>query len=148
MKLYAFRDEIPSNKKVALGPLVFTMDDNKILSPQPTDDQVVQLGLSAFLTLVEVDATEVAQPEPAPEPPPFTGRVEVAQTAPNVIMSLIDESDFDEDEPVTPPTVDKPVEVDVKSMSLAQLRNLCEERGVPYETSATKAKLITLLTKA
>lgn len=152
MKLYAFRGEMPSNNKIALGPLLFDVGEDFVLTPQPTQQQVAEYGLLSFLKTVEVQEGPVTAPEPPSEavPEPFTGKLEVPKTEPNIIASLISDEDFedDEDEPATPPTVDKPTSVDVKSMTLAQLRALCEERGIAYEASATKAKLITLIMKA
>lgn len=156
-KLYAFHGDMPSNNKVALGPLLFIVHEDFVLEPQPTPQQLDEYKLHGFVRQVEradapadAPAEEPAQPE-AP-PAPSYGRLNVPAMDPNVLDALLSDDDLEDEEdtesPVAalPAKADEPMaSVDLKNKSVGELRKLCQDRGIKYDLSATKGKLVTLL---
>lgn len=148
-KLYAFHGEMPSNHKVALGPLLFSVGEDFVLDPQPTPQQLDEFKLHGFVRQVErADAPAEEPPQPEAPPAPSFGRINVPALDPNVLDALLadDEEDTEPQDQALPPKADEPVaSVDLKNKSIGELRKLCQDRGIKYDPSAAKGKLITLL---
>lgn len=152
-KLFAFRGPMPSTPRVALGPLGFALEQNLVLRPQPTQQQIDTYKLGDYVTQieVEVDGEPTAAPAPIAAPAaPSYGKISVAPTLPNVLDQLLDE-DEEEDAAVmvaAPAPANAPAgKVNLKTLTLLELRAICDKRGVVYAPSATKAKLLELLTE-
>jgi hypothetical protein len=154
MRLRALR-EIPSNGKIAFGPLLFSVDADGVLDPQPTDLQVSSMKLEVYLKWVE--RADVAEPEKKPDLPVFNFAVKPSEPkTPNLIVPVEDEDEDDDNvfvdilpaeiAPAPAPVVaSKAATEDYSKLTAAELRDLCDAFEIKYPSNATKAKLVELL---
>ena len=151
MRLRALR-EIPSNGKIAFGPLLFNVGADGVLDPQPTDLQVTSMKLDAYLKWVE--RADVAAPEKKEALPVFSFAVKSDEPkTPNLVVPVEDEEDNifvdvlpAETKPAPAPVVaPKAPAEDYSKLTAAELRDLCDAFEIKYPASASKAKLIELL---
>jgi hypothetical protein len=150
MRVRALR-ELPSNGKIAFGPLLFACDERGVLDPQPTDLQVSSMKLDGYLKWVEIEGAEPAKVEPiafnldSKASHPFAVANNEPKT-PNLVKPVEDEDDVFLD--VEPPKVvpaPKPKNEDYSKLSLAELKDLCDAFDIKYASNTTKAKLVELL---
>lgn len=150
MRLRALR-ELPSNGKIAFGSLLFNVDADGVLDPQPTDLQVSTMKLDAYLKWVDRGPAAV---ESAPVPFKLERRdqtfsVQLSEPkTPNLITPVEDDDDdvfMDVEPQPAPEVVSKLAKEDYSKLTVSELRDLCDVFKLKYASNATKTKLIELL---
>lgn len=125
--LWAFNDE--ASGKIALGPLNFMLvGADRILDPQPTDDQIARFKIDGYLKKVKVEEAVPA----APLSETFEVSVD-AQTSDQLPPPVEEEDELFE--PAEAP-------VDYEKLSLAELRELAQGRGFMNYQTAQRATLL------
>jgi hypothetical protein len=160
MRLHAYNQPIPSTRVASIGSWLFKMDEQGILDPQPTKQQLAA-GIGVFTKFIDVPDAPVA-------PTPLAEDFKLTPSAPTsaaidplqaLFGAAIEEDD--EQPPVAAPlplievSLPKPTpeapptdpDASYASMTLAELKLFATEMGISFPSNITKTKLIDLLSQ-
>lgn len=144
------------SSRIAVGTAAFEVDDNGLLTPDPTDAQwaAFQGAQTYFFREHDDGAVEAPEPSPPPEPVVHPSRLPAAEDEDEDEddFDFGDDDDADEDDGfagdaddfIDESSSDEEAIHEYAGLKVEELRDLCKERGIPC-SRLTKTELISAL---